>query len=550
MSTKKDRSNPDSSVDTANNSGSSHSSTSYNPNVRRSQGRYLVPISPYGWYRVLVYSQYSGYTVEQVMEKLREAVAPRKLKYYYLHEGGEQDVERDKRATFTFYVDSYKLAAELQLRGHQPPVVGLRVNDRPPLIDVDEAYKWKLRKVIMSRYDEKRRCLNLCRFYADDQWKGEFCALQQFECFAATMDIMERELPQLRRLLLDNNHMCHLGGFRGVDQRLPRLHSISLQQNDLKTLRELRVFQRLHLTELSVKRNLLPRNYEQQVLVMFPSLCMLNGRCVRRSPSIHTVNVSESDADSIHNTDSDVELVSVTEVKPIVLPEPRVTFLAFHDLPMPMGVRKFVRRYIKAFDGDERITSLERFYQEHVLVSLTLAKEHAMLGSWTGPYAVYSRQLLACREATLDMFAAWPKTLHLPGTMTLDLTLVEPLMLCVSITGSFEENGSASHRRHYMRSFVLTRKAETDDFRIANELIYLSRVGRGERQPPLLNPLQRNLVSLMSTETQLKLRWSSKFLRDTNWDYQQAMLAFHTLLRQRQIPENAFRCDTKTEPNP
>lgn len=384
MSNKKDRSNPDSSEDTAKNSGSSHSPASHKRKVRRSHWRYTVPISPYGWYRVLVFSQYSGYTVQQVMEKLREAVAPRKLKYYYLHEGGEHDVERDKRAAFTFYVDSYKLAAELQLRGHQPPVVGLRVNDRPPMIEVDEAYKWKLRKVIMSRYDAKKRCLNLCRFYADDQWRGEFCALQQFECFEATIDIMEREFPQLRRLLLDNNHMCHLGGFRGVDQRLPRLHSISLQHNELKTLRELRVFQRLHLTELSLKRNLLPRNYEQQVLVMFPSLCMLNGRCVRRSPSVPTVNLcdNESDLDSIHNTDSDVELVSVTEVKPIVLPEPRVTFLASHTLPKPMGVRKFVRRYIKAFDGGDRITSLQRFYQSHVLVSLTLAKEHAMLGTW------------------------------------------------------------------------------------------------------------------------------------------------------------------------
>lgn len=348
----------------------------------RSHWRPTVPISPYGWYRVLVFSQYSGYTVEQVLEKLRVAVAPRKLKYYYLHEGGEQDVERDKRATFTFYVDSYKLAAELQLRGHQPPVVGLRVNDRPPLIQVDEAYKWKLRKVIMSRYDAKRRCLNLCRFYADDYWKREFCALQQFECLEATIDIMERELPQLRRLLLDNNYMCHLGSFRGVEQRLPRLHSISLQRNELKTLRELRVFQRLHLTELRIKRNPLPRNYEQQVLMMFPALCMLNGRSLRRSLSIPTVRLSDSEIDGVINSDSDVELVSVTDIKPIIMPEPRVTYLAPHSLPMQLGVRKFVRRYLKAFDGGNRMTDLKRYYHEHVLVSLTLGQEGAMLGLW------------------------------------------------------------------------------------------------------------------------------------------------------------------------
>ncbi|EDW59702.1 nuclear RNA export factor 1 [Drosophila virilis] len=526
----------------------------YHRYVGRPHWRFAVPISPYGWYRVLVFSQNSGYTVKQVLEKLRLAVAPRKFRYYYLHEGGEQDVEQDKRATFTFYVDSYKLAAELQLRGHRPPVVGLRVNDRPPMIEVDEPYRWKLRKVIMSRYDERKRCLNLCRFYADDYWKGEFCALQQFECLEAIIDIMEQELPQLRRLLLDNNHLCHLGGFRGVEQRLPRLHCISLQHNELKTLRPLRVFQRLRLTELNVKRNPLPRNYEQQLVTMFPDLRTLNGRSVaRRSTPVVTVSDSDSDSNSSSSnsdSDSDVELVSVTECKPIIMPEPRVTYLAPHALPMQPGIRKFVRRYLKAFDGDKRATDLQRFYQEHVLVSLTLAKDRAMLGSWTAPYAAFSRQLLACRVAALEMFASWPKTLHLPSTMTLDLTLVEPRMLCVSITGSFEENGSSNVLRHYMRTFLLTRTDETADFRIANELIYLSRAGRGQRQPAMLNPVQRNLMCMLSAETRLKSRWSSKFLKDTNWDYQQALLAFQTLLRRRQIPEKAFEGDTKPEPSP
>ncbi|EDV94801.1 nuclear RNA export factor 1 [Drosophila grimshawi] len=514
----------------------------YHGHLGRSHWRFCVPISPYGWYRVLVFSQYSGYTVSQVLEKLRLAVAPRKLRFYYLHVGGEQDVERDRRATFTFYVNSYELAAELQFRGHCPPVVGLRVNDRPPMIRVDEAYKWKLRTVIMSRYDERRRCLNLRRFYADDYWKqGEFCALQQFECLAAIIDIMEQELPELRRLLLDNNHLCHLGGFRGVEQRLPRLNCISLQQNELKTLRPLRVFQRLRLTELTVHRNPLPRNYERQLVLMFPQLHTLNGRSVRCGSPV-VVSVSDSD------DDSDVELVSITEYKPPIMPEPRVTYLAPHSLPMQLGTRKFVRRYLKAFDSVRRTDHLQRFYHENILASITLAKDNAVLGAWTAPYAAYGRQLLACRSAVLAMFAAWPTTLHLPSTMTLDLTLVQPLKLCVSITGSFEENGSSTEVRYYMRTFVLTRSMETAHFRIANELIYLARAG--QRQAPALNPEQCNLMTMLSAETSLKSRWCRKFLKDTNWDYQQALLAFQTLLRRRQIHENAFESETQPEDGP
>ncbi|XP_034488135.1 nuclear RNA export factor 1-like [Drosophila innubila] len=501
-------------------------------------GRYIIPISPYGWYRVLVYSHNSGYTIEEVLDKLRLSVSPQRLRYYYLHEGGEQDEDRDKRATFTFYVDSYKLAAKLQQKGHRPPVIGVRVSDGPPNIQVDDFYRWKLRTVIMSssRYDPGKSCLNLCRFYADDCWKGEFCALQQFQCLEAIIEIMEQEMPQLRHLMLDSNHLSILSGFQGMEQRFSQLKSISLEHNELKSLHELRVFERLQLKKLNLRRNPLPRNYEQHLVIMFPHLRALNGQRLRwqRSSSPGEFIVSDTDIDS------DVEIVSVSECKPVVLlPEPRFFYLAPHSLNMQPGIRKFVRRYLKAFDGDKRSTDLEGFYHDNTLVTLRLDKEQA---SWfkNTPDAAHGRQLLASRQAVLQMFEAWPKTRHLPSTMTLDLTLVQLKMLSASITGCFEE----TELRHYMRTFVLTRSQETDDFRIANELIYLGRAihsrGHGPCQQSSLNPNQHNLMTKLSAETRLKSHWSCKFLKDTNWDYQQSLLAFQTLLRRRQIPNTAF----------
>ncbi|KAH8312864.1 hypothetical protein KR044_013380, partial [Drosophila immigrans] len=237
-----------------------------------------IPISPYGWYRILVYSHNSGYSNAAVLHKLRRALAPRKLRCCCLREDGQLDEERERGATFTFYVDSYKMAAELQLRGHRPPVIGVRVDDVPPSIEVNEMYRQKLRKVILSRYDVDKRCLNLSRFYADEQWEeGEFCALQQFECLEAIVGIMEQEMPRLRRLLLDNNHLCSLDGFRGVEQRFRKLKSISLQHNELESLGELRVFEQLtRLEKLNVKRNPLPLNYEQHLVIMLPQLRKLN----------------------------------------------------------------------------------------------------------------------------------------------------------------------------------------------------------------------------------------------------------------------------------
>lgn len=128
----------------------------------------------------------------------------------------------------------------------------------------------------------------------------------------------------------------------------------------------------------------------------------------------------------------------------------------------------------------------------------------------------------------------------------MDLTLVQPRILCLSITGSFQEGiASTEILRHYMRSFILTRSKDTDDFRIANELIYLAREGHGPRQfQSTFNPEQRHLLIKLSAETGLKSRWSSRFLKDTNWDYQQALLAFQRQLRRDEIPAQAFEGGT------
>ncbi|XP_060649868.1 nuclear RNA export factor 1 [Drosophila nasuta] len=480
-------------------------------------GRYAIPISPYGWYRILIYSHKSGYSNAEVLNKLRRVVAPRRLRIYYLQESGqlEEEQEQDRFATFTFYVDSFKLAAELQLRGHCPPVIGVRVDDEPPRIEVNDIYREKLRQVILSRYNAAKRRLNLSRFYADDQLRGEFCALQQFECLEAIIEIMAQEMPRLRHLLLDNNHLCILDGFRNIEKLFPRLKSISLQRNELKRLRELRVFEKLRkLEKLNVRRNPLPLNYEQHLVIMMPQLRKLNRRRATRWRRVITVRDTDSDSD----------------VESVVMPKPS----NLHRDQQP-GIRKFVRRYLKAFDGDQRSSDMERFYHDNALLSLTLAKDQGS-AAWTAPYATFDRQLLATRQAIHELFTAWPKTLHRAATMTLDLMLVQPKMLSVSITGTFmEKQQQQQQQRHYMRTFVLSRSHETDDFRIANELIHLD---RGTRFIP--NPSQRHLMTRLSSATRLKSRWCCQFLKDTNWDYQQALLAFQALLRRHQLPKKAF----------
>ncbi|ALC46971.1 nxf4 [Drosophila busckii] len=470
-----------------------------------------LPISHHGWYRVVVFTML---TPPEVLRQLQWHLMIRKLRYYYFHEGGEEDVAEDEHASFTFYVKSYKLANALLQRGQHLALAILRVSDKPPQLQVDAAYRWKLRKLLLLRYDEKRRSLNLRRFYADKHWRREFCALQQFELLEACFEIMAQELPQLRHLRLDHNYLVHLGAFSGVEQLLPQLKSISLRRNELNDVRLLSMLQPLHITELNVRRNPLPRNYKQQLLQMLPQLRKLNGHRIR-------IRVSS-------------ELKLLPNVKPeLLLPEFKAAYVTKRARGLIAKIRGLVLLYLRAFDRSDcckRHLTLKRFYQKPALFSLSFSKQLASIL----PYAAWAKKQLVSRYELLCMFERWPQTKHLLPTLTLDVMLFRPLMLQLVLTGCYNETlGKLKLRRYFVRNLWLTRDDEQSAFRIANELMYLGR-------PELLSRSQRAARAKLAANTRMNKRWACKLLEDTNWDYQQALLAFKQLQSQRQIPDKAF----------
>ncbi|XP_016953811.1 uncharacterized protein LOC108027104 [Drosophila biarmipes] len=235
-----------------------------------------LPVSVYGWYRVLIFSSDRRESVNRVLRRLRRILSPLKLDPRYKHSGGEYDEAEDSGAQFTFYVDSYNVASALFRRGRLDNRVWLKVSDRMPWVRVTSAFKLRLKRVILERYDPERRSLDLTLFHMDEAWRGEFCALAESHCMNSVVGIMERCLPGLERLILDRNHLTHLWSFRELERRFPWLHSVSLKNNDITNLEVLRVFQYLPLVALNLERNLLPPGYEENVLSIWPRLQFLN----------------------------------------------------------------------------------------------------------------------------------------------------------------------------------------------------------------------------------------------------------------------------------
>ncbi|XP_016991699.1 nuclear RNA export factor 1 [Drosophila rhopaloa] len=250
-----------------------------------------LPVSVYGWYRVLVFSSDRRQSINRVLRRLRRILWPLKLAPRYKHSGGEHDVAEDSGALFTFYVDRYDTASALFRLRRLDDRVRLRVSDRVPQVRISPSYRRRLRRVLLARYDPNQRSLDLTLFHNDEAWRGEFCALAQPHCLSTVIGIMEREMPELVRLTLDRNHLTQLWSFTGVERRFPRLQCVSLRNNDIGSLGLLRVFQFLALVELNLERNLLPAGYEREVLSTWPSLEVLNE--IQVTPDPRTLYLAE-----------------------------------------------------------------------------------------------------------------------------------------------------------------------------------------------------------------------------------------------------------------
>ncbi|KAH8280861.1 hypothetical protein KR054_001720, partial [Drosophila jambulina] len=235
-----------------------------------------LAVSTHGWYRVLVFSK-DHLGVNRILRRIRQKLRPLKLELHYLHSGGESDAAEDAGALFTFYVNGYAVASALFRLGKVNSRLWVRVNQRMPVVQYDAAHRKALRQAILARYDRRHRSLNLTLFHHDGILQGVFFALANPHCMSTVLWILAREMPDLRDLKLDRNHLSTLMPFWHVERRLPGLQSISLENNDLNSLALLQALEFLPLVELNLKRNLLPPGYEIDVLYMWPSLQKLNG---------------------------------------------------------------------------------------------------------------------------------------------------------------------------------------------------------------------------------------------------------------------------------
>uniref|UniRef100_A0A8C9AC89 Nuclear RNA export factor Tap RNA-binding domain-containing protein n=1 Tax=Prolemur simus TaxID=1328070 RepID=A0A8C9AC89_PROSS len=144
----------------------------------------------------------------------------------------------------------------------------------------------QLKLTMNKRYDVSQQALDLhkLRFDPDLVQRDMDIILNRRNCMAATLQIIERNFPELLSLNLRNNRLYRLDGLSDIIEKAPKVKILNLSKNELKSAWELSKVKGLKLEELWLEGNPLCHTFRGQSAYIsamrdrFPELLRLDGQ--------------------------------------------------------------------------------------------------------------------------------------------------------------------------------------------------------------------------------------------------------------------------------
>nr|XP_020011098.1 nuclear RNA export factor 5 [Castor canadensis] len=144
----------------------------------------------------------------------------------------------------------------------------------------------QLKLTMKKRYDVSQQSLDLQKLRFDPDLKGQKIdmVLNRRYCMFATLQIIQRNFPELSSLNLCNNKLYGLDGLSDVVEKAPQVKILNLSKNQLKSALELNKLKGMKLEELWLEGNPFCRIFlDQSVYVSairdcFPTLLRLDGQ--------------------------------------------------------------------------------------------------------------------------------------------------------------------------------------------------------------------------------------------------------------------------------
>uniref|UniRef100_A0A452E2Q6 Nuclear RNA export factor 1 n=1 Tax=Capra hircus TaxID=9925 RepID=A0A452E2Q6_CAPHI len=413
-------------------------------------------------------------------------------------------------------------------------------------------------KLIMSkRYDGSQQALDLKGLRSDPDLVSQNIdvVLNRRSCMAATLRIIEENIPELLSLNLSNNKLYRLDDLSSIVQKAPNLKILNLSGNEvtgslyqhLKSERELDKIKGLKLEELWLDGNTLCDTFRDQstyisaVRERFPKLLRLDGH--ELPPPIAF----------------DVEA-------PTTLPPCKGSYFGTETLKNL--VLHFLQQYYAVYDSGDRQRLLDA-YHDGACCSLSIPfTPQNPARSNLAEYFKDSRNVKKLKDPTLRFrllkhtrlnvvafLNELPKTQHDINSFVVDISAQTSTLLCFSVNGVFKEvdGKSRDSLRAFTRTFVAV-PASNSGLCIVNDELFVRNASADEIQRafampaptpssspvPTLSPEQQEMLQAFSTQSGMNIEWSQKCLQDNNWDYTRSAQAFTHLKAKGEIPEVAF----------
>ncbi|XP_004531112.1 nuclear RNA export factor 1 [Ceratitis capitata] len=530
--------------------------------------------SPLGWYQISI-NNGQRYARDELVSVLQRAISPEQLIPLYW---------RSEKSFISFYVDDHRVAERLDGldRALQMPDgfrPYLRIRAACPQVPVNDELRARMQVVMAKRYNAQTKALDMSSFHTDPDFKGIFCGLFRSPIMAAAVEIMEKNIPDLVALNLNNNNISSMEAFKNAHTRLPNLRILHLADNRIPTATHLISLRPVPLVELVLKNNGLcsrfkdHSHYVREIQRKFPKLRKLDGE--ELTPMIQ-FDVGE-------------EATALPPAKASFLCDPNGTDI----------IRQFLEQYFLIFDSDNRQPLLDAYHDQAML---SLMVPPASQVGRLEKYWRYNRDLRrqnvddntkfrnlrVGRLAVVSMLAELPKTKHFPRSFTVDLTLFTPKMIVFTVAGMFKEFDQGSEElRYFQRQYIIVPAGS--GFCIRNEMVLITiamqpqiRFFKKTIEPSnapqqinheaagLSNSLQNRLsinqpststvaaatlqpaqvgidestkiqmVQALCAQSNMNIEWSKKCLEETNWDYNHAAFVFDKLHKENKIPPEAF----------
>ncbi|XP_011875423.1 PREDICTED: nuclear RNA export factor 1-like [Vollenhovia emeryi] len=467
------------------------------------------------------------------------------------------------RSEASFYIDDHKTANAL-LRCNRKVLMNdgfqLRVKAKPvfPICKIDEKLKERLKHAMVKRYVQEKNALDLSKFHVDsDLYSDYFCALCHPIMLMTVLDIVGEHIPNLEALNLEGNKLQNLERLGVLNKKFSKLKILYIGDNKIKDIHQLNGIKELKLEELKLSGNPVCNRYKfrhsdytSDVRKRFPRLLRLDGIELPRPIIFDVIDIT----------------ARIPPSQRMFVSDPKIQEIA----------SQFLQQYFTIFDSDNRQPLLDA-YAENACLSLTISNFPKFNRYYTENRNIFRtidsnrrhKLLKQGRLPVVSFISEMPKTRHLLNTFTTDITLVTQAMMFITITGYFQELDKDEPIRYFNRTFIISPEGE-GYCSIRNEQLHISQPSeaqlkqlhqqlnqlRSQPQPrtvsletsevakpitiELSDEIKQQMTVTLSHQTSMNMEWSLKCLQETQWNYDNALSAFHEFFIRGQIPSEAF----------